>query len=237
MSRLQRTSDTDMGGLLSRFPETRYSAVVGIRDPQPGVRRRSYDAIIAAYWKPVYTYLRMRWRESNEDAKDLTQSIFARALESGTFANYDPSRSSFRTYLRLCADGHVLNDRKHRSRLKRGGEFPPMQLDGDLPSDESIELFFHREWVRSVFALAVGDIRSESLPFRIFERYDLGDSETRPTYAQLADEFSLSSATVTNYLSAMRRDFRKAVLGKLRELTATDREYRAEVRAILGIEI
>jgi hypothetical protein len=34
----------------------------------------------------------------------------------------------------------------------------------------------------------------------------------------------------------MRRDLRKAVLSKLRDLTATDREYRSEARALLGVE-
>jgi hypothetical protein len=35
----------------------------------------------------------------------------------------------------------------------------------------------------------------------------------------------------------MRRDFRKAVLKRLRDLTATEREFRAEARAILGVEV
>jgi hypothetical protein len=35
----------------------------------------------------------------------------------------------------------------------------------------------------------------------------------------------------------MRRELRKAVLKRLRELTITDREFRSEARAILGLEV
>ena len=39
---------------------------------------------------------------------------------------------------------------------------------------------------------------------------------------------------MTNYLAAMRRRFREIVLDALREVTATEQEFRAEARALLG---
>jgi hypothetical protein len=106
-------------------------------------------------------------------------------------------------------------------------------------STESPEELFRREWVRSLFHLAVEDLRAEghNVRFRAFERYDLNDSDTRPTYAQLAEELGVTTISVTNYLAAMRRDFRKAVLSRLRQLTATEREFRSEARAILGVDV
>jgi len=41
---------------------------------------------------------------------------------------------------------------------------------------------------------------------------------------------------VTNYLSFARREFRCVALEKLREMTATDEEFRREVRALFGVE-
>ena len=35
----------------------------------------------------------------------------------------------------------------------------------------------------------------------------------------------------------MRRDFRKAVLSRLRNLSANEREFRAEARNILGVDV
>jgi hypothetical protein len=35
------------------------------------------ERIIALCWKPVYRFIRLKFRKNNEDAKDLTQTFFA----------------------------------------------------------------------------------------------------------------------------------------------------------------
>ena len=224
-----------------RFPPTRPSAIIGMRDHDEHVRARSWDLLTAAYWKPVHAYIRLRWQASAEDADDWTQSFFARAFENGALAKYDASRSAFRTFLRLCVDGHVANVRKYDGRLKRTGSVP---LDFEVPAHgDSLDQMFHREWVRNLFSLAIDELRQEAaqrgraLAFHVFELYDLSEPETRPNYAAIASDLSLTETTVTNYLAAMRRDLRKLLLLKLRQLTATDREYRSEARALLGITL
>lgn len=37
--------------------------------------------LVEGYWKPAYEYLRIKWRADNEEARDLSQAFFARALE------------------------------------------------------------------------------------------------------------------------------------------------------------
>ena len=53
---------------------------------------------------------------------------------------------------------------------------------------------------------------------------------------QLADDFDISVATVTNRLAAARRVFRRLLLAKLREMTGSDEEFRSEARSLLGTE-
>lgn len=237
-----------------RFPPTRRSVLLAARDADPEVRRQAWEALVGSYWKPVYKVLRARWRLDREDAEDLTQEFFAAALARGTFERYDPARARFRTYLRTCLDGFAANERKAGQRLKRGGGQAPLSLDfagaeaellrhgtGDgLDPDE----YFHREWVRSLFDLAVGDLRrwcaaaGKEVHFRLFERYDLEgpDAPERPTYAQLAAEQGIPATQVTNYLAAVRRELRRLVLERLRELTGSEEEFRAEARSVLGID-
>ncbi len=191
------------------------------------------EALARAYWEPVRRYLQLRWRESEEDAADLAQAFFSRSIEAETFLRYDPARGTFRTFLRTCLDRFVLNAR-------RRPVLPSAPLEYDVAADdESAEMLFHKEWVRHLFRLAVDDLRagSEEKRYRVFEAYDLSEAEARPTYQELGERFGLSAATVTNYLAAMRRDLRRTVLDRLRELTATEREYRSEARAILGIDV
>lgn len=241
--------DTDIGGPLHKFPATNHSAIINARSDDRLVRRRAFDTILASYWKPAYKYVRLKWHADNEDAKDLTQGFFASAFEKNYFATYDARKASFQTFLRTCLDGFVANERKAGQRLKRGGDIDHYQLDFAAAEDElaahasaslSPEDYFHREWVRWMFTLAVDAFRQRCeesgriVHFQLFERYDLSDDEV--SYASLAKEFGLEPATVNNYLAAARRDFRRIVLEKLREITATDEEFRIEARSLLGVD-
>lgn len=246
--------DTSMGGSQSRFPETRRSAVVDFNSADPALRSCAAEALISAYWKPVYKYIRVRWRRSNEDAKDLTQTFFARAFEKEFFRGYDPEKARFRTYLRACLDAFLAREDQAAGRIKRGGEAHTVSLDfetaegelrqHDVASDElPPEEYFHREWVRNLFAMAVDELRRDcdqrgkQIAYRVFESYDLCEDGGKPTYDGLAAELGISTAAVTNHLAAMRRALRQRVLERIREATATEREYKSEVRAVLGIEV
>lgn len=246
------TIDTTMGGANRRFPLTRHSV---IRDAghhvDPAVRRQALEVLVASYWKPVYTLLRLHWRQTNEDAKDLTQGFFASLLESATLGRFDPTRGRFRTYLRTCLDRYVANERKAGRRLKRGGEFEHVPLDFDVAErelacggtgDEDVDALFHREWIRSILSRSVAKLRADCvaanrlLDFDLFHRYDvLGPEEDpRPTYADVAREFGIEVTKVTNSLHAMRRRFRDIVLTLVRETCGSEEEFEAEVAGLFG---
>jgi len=245
--------DTDIGGPFHKFPVTNHSAIVGARSDDEIIRRRAFGTILTGYWKPVYKYVRLKWQATNEDAKDLTQGFFANAFEKNYFASYDAAKASFQTFLRMCLDGFINNERKAGGRLKRGGAVNHYQLDFAAAEDElaayatastlSAEEYFHREWVRSMFTMAVQTFRERCIEsdrmvhFQLFERYDLNDGDPDVSYASLAQEFGLEASTINNYLAAARRDFRRIILEKLREITATDEEFRIEARSLLGVDV
>ncbi len=236
---------------MSAFPATRHSMVAAMRSPRAEDRRSAFDTLVAAYWKPVFKYVRLKWHAPTEDAADLTQAFFLRAFEKDFFAGFDPSRARFRTYLRTCLDGFVANSRKADARLKRGGGATLIPIDfgeaerelafqaGNLVDD--FDAYFHREWLRSLFAGASHrlrdscEARGHAVRFAVFEQYDLAaDERDCPTYAELARRLGLSSSEVTNELAAARREFRRLVLEALREQCATDEEFEAESRALTG---
>ena len=245
--------DTDIGGGQHRFPVTNQSAIVLARSDDQNVRQRAFETILASYWKPVYKYVRFKWHVDNEDAKDLTQGFFANAFEKNHFANYDAAKASFQTFLRTCLDGFVANERKAGARIKRGGGIEHFQLDFVSAESEfalhavsslTPEDYFHREWVRWMFTLALEALRQscedtgKKMHFQLFERYDLADdNRENVSYASLAQEFGLDPSVVNNYLAAARRNFRRIILEKLREITATEEEFRNEARSLLGVEL
>jgi RNA polymerase sigma factor (sigma-70 family) len=237
------------------FPETHRSVVLAVASASPEERARALDVLVAAYWRPVFRHVRARWREDEEDARDLAQGFFATALERGWLERFDPERGKFRTYLLTCLDGYVAKERRAGRRLKRGGDatFVPLESTGEdgerrelpLPDGTDIEAEFQREWARSLFALAVEALRDrcaaagKGVAFTLFERYDIDGAEAhdRPSYAALAADHGLPVSQVTNHLHWARRELRVAVLDKLREITASEEEFRSEARALLGLEV
>jgi RNA polymerase sigma factor (sigma-70 family) len=227
------------------FPTTRRSVIVALSSSDAAERERAFDTLVACYWKPLYKYARLKFRHEREDAQDLTQGFFMRAFEKEALATYDASKASFRTFLRLLFDRFASNEWKAEQALKRGGGEVHLDFDsaeaeiGRESSTVTPEEYFQREWVRSVFALAVDRLRArceeegKQKHFAVFEAYDL-DDDRGVSYRELAVRFDIPETQVTNYLAAMRRGFRETVLDALREVTATENEFRAEARALLG---
>ena len=236
------------------FPRTRLSVLEALADADEGVRRESFGTLVAAYWKPVYLHLRWRWNKSAQDAEDLTQDFFALALEREFFSGYDPDQARFRTFLRVCLDRFAAKAHRAERRLKRGGGLVPLELDfagadrafaaaGQVTEAEADQRF-HQEWVRSLFTLAVDALAAEcagtprAIRFEVFRRYDLlpTTGTDRPSYRQLGHELGVPETQVTNHLAWARREFRRHLLERLRLLSGSEAEFRAEARALLGVE-
>ena len=239
----------------SQFPFTRHSVLALVRSEEQELRQVGWDALVRAYWKPTYKYVRLRWRVDEHAAADWTQEFFAQAIEKRTFDRFDPAKARFRTFLRVCLDGFAGKQRQAAGRAKRGGHASISTLDfqgaeGELvgvepPAPDQLDEYFHREWMRTLFEHAVDDLRAEcehesrQADFELFRRYDLceGGRSGGQSYAVLSEEFGISVTQVTNRLHATRAKLRAHVLKRLRILCASDEEYRSEVRALLGADV
>jgi RNA polymerase sigma factor (sigma-70 family) len=237
-----------------RFPPTRRSVLEAVRSIDAEEREQAMEVLCGAYWKPIYKYVRWRWKRPAEEAQDLTQGFFAELLERELLEKFDAQKSRLRTYLRVCVDSFVMNEDKAGWRQKRGGSIPHVALDfaaaeeelgatainpAKIASLESLEEFFEKEWVRSLFALAVEDLRKlcelreRTRTFRLFESYDL-EGDEKLSYEQLSKDYGISVSDVTNALAWARREFRKIALDRLRELCGSEEEFHREARAAFG---
>ena len=175
-------------------------------------------------------------------------------LERGLLKKFDAKKGRLRTYLRVCVDSFVSNEDKAGRRQKRGGNIAHVALDftaaeeelgravmdpASIPSPESLEEFFEKEWLRSLFSLAVGELRElcharqHERTFRLFEAYDL-EGNDKISYDQLAKDYAIPVTDVTNALAWARREFRKIALERLRELCGSEEEFQREARATFG---
>lgn len=225
-------ADTAIGGNRERFPSTQVSLIAAA-----GGEPVAMERVTALYWKPVYKFIRFKFRKDNEAAKDLTQGFFASALERDFFQRFDPAKAAFRTYLRLAVERYAASQHEAETRLKRGGGVEFGDLESVGATTESPEEIFLREWRRQVFELAIEDLRAEcaaadkGTEWAVFEAYDLAENE-RPTYGELASRHAIAATSVTNYLAWARRRLRALVVERLRGVTSGERELREELRRL-----
>jgi RNA polymerase sigma factor (sigma-70 family) len=237
-----------------RFPLTRHSILQDVRSGDESSRRDALEVLAGSYWKPVYKYIRTRWRSPADDAQDLTQGFFADVLERGALARFDPAKARFRTYLRACLDHYVDNERRAQKRLKRGGGFEIVSLDYESaereiaaapdPAHDNPDAYFEREWIRHLMAGAVEELRARLVAsgkkdvYALFHSYDIDGPQqpTPPTYADLAARHGMDVTQVTNRLHSARKQFREIVLARLRAVTGSEEEFRTEARDLLGID-
>ena len=240
---------------MAAFPTTRHSVIERLRTEDDTPRRDAFGDLAAGYWKPVYKYLRVKWRLSPEAAEDATQAFFAEAFEKSWLERYEPAKARFRTFVRLCVDRLVMNMQQADGRAKRGGAARVISIDGfdfgtaehelvaqTLSAPPEAEEMFKREFVRALFDRAVQAVREDcitrgrELHWQLFERYDLSPS-SGVSYATLAAEFDLTQGQVTGYLAQMRAAFRTHAVASLEALCLDRDEFRREARELLGLEI
>lgn len=71
--------------------------------------KRDADLLVHRYYDEIYVFV-YRQTGSKDDAMDLTQEIFISMLQS--LLHYDPSKSSFRTWLYRVATNKVIDQRR-----------------------------------------------------------------------------------------------------------------------------
>ena len=233
------------------FPETRHSVIERIRGTKDEGRREAFGDLVTGYWKPVYKHLRLTWHLSDEDAQDVTQAFFSDAYEKSWLERYEPGKARFRTFVRLCADRCAMNWKQSASRVKRGGASETVPLDFESAERElaqyvstppDAEDFFRQEFIRALFDRAIARVREEfeaagrGMHLQLFDRYDIAPVEG-VSYAQLAQEFGLTTTQLTNYLAQVRRSFRAHALDALTSLTGSRDEFRREARELFGLEV
>ncbi len=234
---------TEMGGAPHGFPSTVQSVVKG-RD------RRSLERMIGVYWKPVYGLIRRGGAKSNEDAKDLTQEFFVReVLEGPLLDRFDPSRGSFRAFLRSAVVLFLRQAARGAGALKRGGEARVVALEqegfdlSDLVGDAQAltpEQVFDAAWRETVLRRALALLREKlrgegkEIHYEIFRRYDLEPDGPEVSYSVLGASLGLGPDTVKNHLTRARQEFRRIVTALLAETAGTPRELSQELDDLFG---
>ena len=228
-----------------QFPTTSWGLVARARADDPAVRAAVAE-LCERYWYPLYAFAR-RAGASAPEAEDLTQGFFAHFLEHGGYAQADPARGRFRTFLLGCFRNYRANRDRDARADKRGGGRPVLSLDTTAadaryatePADPADpERLYLRRWALTAIDEAFAALKDEYAAAGrgvLFDRLRtclLGDGDA--TLAFVAMELGMTPAAVRQAAARLRARFGAALRAQVGGLVADPADVDAEVRDLIA---
>lgn len=227
----------------AHFPTTRWSLVLQAGNPNSPLARESLAELCRAYWYPLYAYIRRRGNVP-EQAKDLTQDFFARALEKGLLAEADPNRGRFRSFLRTVCTHFLANRHDWDQARKRGGSQTVLPIDSveaegryalELADDLTPERIFDRSWALTLLGRVLDQLGREydnagkGTTFEALRDMLSGDPELH-SYSAVAARLGMSEGAARVAAHRLRRRYgdllRQEIAATVTEPTEIDEEIK-----------
>ncbi|MFB0555783.1 MAG: RNA polymerase sigma factor [Phycisphaerae bacterium] len=232
-----------------QFATTHWS-LVGAAKPDEASQthaREALEELCRAYWYPLYAFVRSRGY-SAVDAQDLTQTFFARFIETDGFASADRKRSRFRSYL-LGAMKHFLANEWHRAQTqKRGGQVQFIEWDALDPEaryaeaskqSDNPEHLFDREWALQTISGALQALRDEMAKTGKSEQFDAlkgsltGEDES--PREEIAARLDMSEGAVKVAVHWLRQRYRKLLRAAIAQTVSNEADLNDEMRYLVAV--
>lgn len=239
--------DSDPGPHERRFPSTLWNEIQSVQAGGEVTRDAALNTLLEAYWRPVYACVRYGWNRDPEEAKDLTQALFAELLEREFWRAIDPAKGRFRSFLKAAIKNFMLVEERDRTRLKRGGGRTRIPLDqmekfgGPPASGLTPDQILDREWTRTVVFRAVEESAAEltglgkAKHLEVLRKYYVESSGgAPPSYGEIAERSGMSEDDVRYYLHEVRLKLRARVMEAIRRYVVDESDLQDELRFILG---
>lgn len=212
--------------------------------------RTALSELCAAYWNPVFHFLRREGRNDDE-SRELAQEFFARLLARGCIGEADRSKGRFRSYL-LGALKHFLTDRRrNEGREKRGGDVIHESLDAPAadgscglqiadPSVAFSDKYFDREWALSIMARSLAAVQlsfaqaGKTAQFEALKPWLVGDTENL-SQSEIAAELGISTGAIKVMIHRLRKEFRDAVESEIAQTVPSLDDIGDELRYLVEV--
>jgi DNA-directed RNA polymerase specialized sigma24 family protein len=233
--------------IAARFPTTCWTRIALAVDPVAPETRDALAGLCAAYWFPVYAFIR-RKGHGPENASDLTQEFFARLLETGAISDLDRGRGRFRSFLLAACTHFLSNARDHDRAQKRGGDRLLIPIDSkdaesrfglDPAHEETAERIFEQRW-----ALALLGQVHEALSRKYHEEgndglFDalwvtLSGESGREPYAAIGGRLGMTEGAVQMAAHRLRRRYGKTLRALIADTVSDPALIDDEIRDLFA---
>lgn len=235
----------------SPFVTTHWSLVLKAGREDDAAAFEALEHLCKQYWPPLYAFVR-RSGKNPEDAKDLTQSFFARLLADRRIGLADPARGKFRTFLLASLRRFMINEWRAAHCAKRGGQHHHISLDLDPEerffshephTNDTPERLFERRWAMRILEQALEQLQADyvrsgqNLLFEEMRRVIL-QRDSDLTYADLGQRLGMTENYFKVSVFRIRQRFRqhvRAVVADTLPEGATTSEIEAELGHLLAV--
>lgn len=235
------------------FLTTHWSVVAACEDPSSAVAEVALTQLCRDYWPPLYSFVRRRGY-SPADAQDLVQGFFAFLLQSKAYAQTDPCKGKFRSFL-LASLKHYLSDvRDREDALKRGGGYKFVFLDEEINAAETLyagesstanldeEQAYERRWASMLLARALDRLKADfaaGAKGRIFEALQpfLTGGVGLPSQEETAARLEMPVETLRSHLSRLRARYRDFLREEVARTIALTDDVDEELRHLCQVLI
>ena len=241
------TGSDATGPRAGRFPTTHWSRVVTAGDPAEPGSRQALAALCAAYWYPLYAFIRRKGYDADA-ALDLVQAYFARLLEGRVLAAADPAKGRFRTFLMADCTLFLSNRRARAEAQKRGGGRVVVSIDaadaegrfGREPAhDLTPERLFERAWALTLLDGVLDRLSAEyhrGGRGAVFDRLKvvLTDGPGAVPYAAVAADLGMTEGAVQVAAHRLRRRYGALLRQQIAATVGDPAEVEDEIRALFS---
>jgi RNA polymerase sigma-70 factor (ECF subfamily) len=234
------------------FTSTRWTIVLDAGKSQAP----SHDALNALselcrlYWRPIFLFLR-RQGSNPDDAQDLTQGFFAHLIKSRAYAQADPEKGRFRSFLLGALKHFVAHERSHDRAQKRGGGMILGTLDTASIAEAdaratgasywSPDHVYDREWAETLLRQALDRLAEEcSLAgkeelFKQLNSHLSVSSEAAIPYDDLSVRLGRPVTTLRSDVARLRSRYRAILREEVSGTVANASEVDAELRHLCEV--
>lgn len=227
------------------FPATQWSLVLSAR-ANGAQGREALEALLRAYWPPLFAYLRSDGHPPDV-AQDLLQGYLTRLLARNDLNQVAPENGRFRSYLLAGLRNHLVSELRRERAAKRGAG-TVVSLESDEAARHlaaapapglSPEAAFDRQWACTMLARALRRLEHEhheqgrSRLFEILRPTLTGDGDE--DHATLAARLDLTPGAVAVAVHRLRRRLRDLVRFEVSQTVGTRTDLEAEMRHLLAV--
>jgi len=229
------------------FRSTRWSVVLlSAQSKTPG-SQAALAALCGLYWFPLYSFVRRRGYNP-EDAQDLTQGFFLHLLGDKALSQVDPLKGKFRSFLLASIQNYLSKETDRARCLKRGGRAEFVSLDADNvearyrlePTDFlTAEKIFDARWALTLLDEAMSLLSAEYAAEGKMATLEALkpfiqpiDSETLPSYEQVADQLGVSVGAVKMLIHRLRKRYTTLLRTEVARTVSDPGEIDEEIHAL-----